>query len=166
MTDVQQPMTFPRIIFGGFSAGFLATITFHQVTLWILWLVGFAPFKPYVFTAVPPLGMPAVISLAFWGGVWGILLSMLLHKLSPRAYWVKAFLFGAVFPSLVALLIVLPLKGKPLGGGWHWTLLATAFLINGAWGFGTAAIFSLLVSKDSQTDEASTECVDEVICGP
>lgn len=164
MTDVQQPMTYSRMIFGGFSAGFLSTITFHQVTLWALWLVGFAPFKPYVFTAVPPLDLPAVISLAFWGGVWGVLLTMIMNKVSPSGYWAKAFLFGAVFPSLVALLIVLPLKGKPLGGGWHPKLLATAFLINGVWGFGTAAIFRVLVSKEPRTDIETTECIDKVTC--
>ncbi len=163
MTGVHQHMTFSKMIFGGFSAGFLATITFHQVTLWVLWLIGFAPFKPYVFTAVPPLDLPAVISLAFWGGVWGIILALILNNVSPRGYWAKAFFFGAVFPSLVALLIVLPLKGKPLGGGWHLNLLATAFLINGAWGFGTAALFRALVSKDALTDKQSAECVDEVI---
>ena len=32
-----------------------------------------APFRARLMTfdAVPPLGLPAVISLAFWGGVWG-----------------------------------------------------------------------------------------------
>jgi len=34
----------------------------------------------------------------------------------------------------------LPLKGRPVGGGWHPALLITAFLINGAWGVGTALI--------------------------
>jgi hypothetical protein len=54
-----------------------------------------------------------------------------------------AFLFGAVLPSLVALLIVLPLKGHPMGGGWGLPLLVTVFLINGAWGVGTAFFLRL-----------------------
>jgi hypothetical protein len=39
---------------------------------------------------------------------------------------------------------VLPLKGQPIGGGWHAPLLLTAPLINGAWGIGTGLILSLL----------------------
>jgi hypothetical protein len=92
-----------------------------------------------------PFGLPAVFSLAFWGGVWGILFA-LIHGSFPRraGYWVTAFVFGAILPSLVALLVVLPLKGRPMGGGWHLPLLVTAFLINGAWGIGTGVILRTL----------------------
>ena len=86
-----------------------------------------------------------MFSLAFWGGIWGMVFA-LIHGSFPRrgGYWVAAFLFGALLPSLVALLIVLPLKGQPLGGGWHPPLLLTAFLVNGAWGIGTALILQAL----------------------
>lgn len=164
MKDVHEPMSISRMIFGGFSAGFFATITFHQMILWALWLAGFAPFRPYVFTAVPPLDLPAVISLAFWGGIWGIALAVILNRIRSGGYWTTAFLFGAVFPSLVALLIVLPLKGKPLGGGWHLPLLVTAFVINGAWGFGTGAFLRLFVSRGTRTDREPEACVNEVTC--
>jgi hypothetical protein len=40
--------------------------------------------------------------------------------------------------------MVLPLKGRPLGGGWHPPLLVTAFLINGAWGVGTGLMLRVL----------------------
>jgi len=65
-----------------------------------------------------------------------------LHLRFPRgsAYWVAAFLFGAIFPTLVAWFIVLPLKGMPVGNGWQPAGMATGFLVNGAWGLGTAFI--------------------------
>jgi len=44
-------------------------------------------------------------------------------------------------------LVVFPLKGRPLGGGWPPPLLATAFLINGAWGLGTGWIFKTLSAR-------------------
>ena len=59
-------------------------------------------------------------------------------------YWLTTFLFGAIFPSLVALLLVLPMKGMAMGGGWHPRLLLTAFLINGVWGIGTGLILAML----------------------
>jgi hypothetical protein len=129
----------------GFIAGFFATLIFHQMTLAVLWGLGLAPFPPYSMTTTHPFSIPAVFSLSLWGGVWGIGFSWIRGRF-PRggAYWVVAFLFGAILPSLVAILVVLPLKGRPMGGGWHLHLLVTAFLINGAWGIGTGLILKAL----------------------
>lgn len=135
----------PARLVAGFMAGFLATLIFHQLTLALLWTVKLAPFAPFSMAATWPLGVPAVFSLAFWGGVWGILFALIADRFPARAgYWLVAFLFGGIFPSLVALVIVLPLKGRPMGGGWHPALLLTAFLINGAWGVGTGWFLKLL----------------------
>jgi hypothetical protein len=129
----------------GFIAGFLATLIFHQVIVALLWWAGVAPFGPFSMAATQPFGVPAVISLAFWGGVWGILFGLIDNGF-PRGsgYWLTAFLFGAILPTLVALLVVLPLKGQPIGGGWQPALLVTAFLINGVWGVGTGLILKAL----------------------
>jgi hypothetical protein len=129
----------------GFIAGFFGTLIFHQLALAVLWGLGMAPFPPYSMISTHPFSIPAVFSLSFWGGVWGILFA-LIHSLFPGrgAYWVVAFLFGAILPSLVALMVVLPLKGRPMGGGWHLSLLLTAFLVNGAWGIGTGLILKAL----------------------
>jgi len=125
-----------RVLFS-FIAGFLATLIFHQLTLAVLWAAGIAPSRPFSMEATQPFGVPAVLSLAFWGGVWGIIYGLIDGSFPRRGYWVMAFLFGAILPSLVAFVIVLPLKGRPMGGGWHPPLLLTAFLLNGAWGIGT-----------------------------
>jgi len=145
MADTLIPANFSARLAFGFIAGFLATLIFHQLTLALLWAAGVAPFGPFPMAATQPFGVPAVFSLAFWGGVWGILFALIEGKFPRRSgYWVAAFLFGAILPSLVALLIVLPLKGRPMGGGWHLPLLLTAFLINGAWGVGTGLLLKTL----------------------
>ena len=142
----------PVRLFFGFVAGFLATLIFHQLTLSVLWAVKVAPFAPFSMAATKPFGMPAVFSLSFWGGIWGISFALLDRRFPLRfGYWLTAFLFGAIFPSLVALLVVLPLKGKPLGGGWHPPLLITAFLINGAWGVGTGMILKILLHRSAKS---------------
>jgi hypothetical protein len=138
-TMVQNaPVSIKRLLLG-FAAGFLATLIFHLLTLWVLWKAGLAPFGPFAMAATKPFGVPAVFSLAFWGGIWGILFS-LVDRVFPNGsgYWPAAFVFGAVLPTVVALFVVLPLKGRPMGGNWH--LLVTALLINGAWGVGTGLI--------------------------
>jgi hypothetical protein len=149
----------------GFVAGFLATITFHQVALWVMHSAGIAPFSPYNMTAIPPWGVPAVISLSFWGGVWGIVFAWVYGMFPPRNwFWVTSFLFGALFPSLVALMIIGPLKGRMIGVGWNWQLLLTVFLINGVWGFGTAA-FLYLYEKMSVSHKLLTpKCGPGMLC--
>ncbi len=133
-----------RLLFG-FIAGYVATMIFHQHILALLWGIGFAPFAPFNMEATRPLGLPSVISLSFWGGIWGIIYILIHGNFSSGGvYWVIAFLFGAILPSLVALLVVLPLKGLPLGGGWKPQLLVTVFLVNGAWGIGTGMILKSL----------------------
>jgi hypothetical protein len=95
--------------------------------------------------ATHPFGIPAVFSLSFWGGLWGMVLASIDTRFQHGGgYWGTAFLFGAICPSLVALLVVLPIKGQPLGGGWHLPLLTTAFAVNGAWGVGSALILRTL----------------------
>ena len=138
----------PTRLFFGFVAGFFGTLIFHQLALWVLWEAGVAPFGPFPMAATKPFGVPAVFSLAFFGGLWGILFALIERRFPANAgYWATAFLFGAIFPSAVALIIVLPLKGKPMGGGWHLPLLVTAFLINGAWGIGTGIFLKLFSGR-------------------
>jgi hypothetical protein len=136
-----------RVLFG-FIAGFFATLIFHQLTVMVLWRVGIAPFAPFSTAGTQPFGAPAFLSLAFWGGLWGILF-VLVHGRFPRGsgYWLAAFIFGAILPSAVALFVVMPLKGRPMGGGWP--LLLTAFLVNGAWGVGTGLIYKLLSGRST-----------------
>jgi hypothetical protein len=144
-----------RIVFS-FIAGFLATLVFHQLTLALLWWAGVAPSAPFSMASTQPLGIPAVISLAFWGGVWGILFGLIDNRFPDGSgYWVTAFFFGAILPTLVALLVVLPLKGQPVGGGWRPALLVTAFLVNGAWGIGTGLILMALSAWFSAPRHAS-----------
>ncbi len=133
---------FTRCTFG-FIAGFLATLVFQQLTWWVLWHAGLAPFNAFSFAA-NSFGVPEVISHAVWGGIWGILFAMFCPKFpAGNGYWAAAFLFGAILPSAVGLLVVMPLKGNPVGGGWHLPRLLTAFLSNGAWGIGAGLILRM-----------------------
>jgi hypothetical protein len=95
-------------------------------------------------TPVPPLNIPAVISLAFWGGVWGILLWILIGASRDSAYWIKAIAIGALGPSLVAWFVVMPIKGLGPAGGWDPKIIIGALLLNGAWGLGVGFIMRLV----------------------
>lgn len=140
----------------GFIAGFISTLIFHQLTLGLLWETGLAPSAPFSLVATHPFGLPALLSLAFWGGVWGIVFALSERNFARGGgYWVAAFLFGAILPSLVALLVVLPLKGRPMGAGWQAHVWLTAFLVNGAWGIGTGIFLRALLAKTTWVHHAT-----------
>lgn len=123
-----------------FLAGFLATLVFHQPVLWLLHQMHVTPGVPYVMTAVPPFGVPKVISLAFWGGVWGIAMIYAIARARGAAYWLVAAVFGAVLPTLVGNLVIAPLRGKPMGSG---SAILIGFAVNAAWGLGTALFYRM-----------------------
>ena len=132
-----------------FIAGFVSTLVFHQGLLWLLYVAGVSPRAPWDMTAVPPLRVPAVVSLAFWGGVWGIALWVLVRHSSGSAYWAKALVIGALGPSLVAWFVVMPLKGMGPAGGWNPKIIVGALLLNGVWGLGVALLMRLLSPRPS-----------------
>jgi hypothetical protein len=148
MTDVRHKetgMTARRLLLA-FVAGFLATLLAHQPMLWLLKLAGITERTPYAMQGVPPFGVPAVISLAFWGGVWGVIMIPLIARVrGEAAYWLTAALFGAIFPTLVAVAVVAPLKGAPMKGGPAMLLMGLA--VNAAWGLGTAFFFRALAKQ-------------------
>ncbi len=132
-----------RRVILGFIAGFLATLIFHQIALALLHAAGMTPRGAWSMQPVPPFGVPSVISLSFWGGVWGIIMMPVIDRQRGAAYWIWAIVFGAVLPTLVAWFLVAPLKHQPMAGGWKPRALMLGPVVNGAWGFGTALIYRL-----------------------
>ncbi|MDB5862506.1 MAG: hypothetical protein JWO70_312 [Betaproteobacteria bacterium] len=135
---------YARKLVMGFVAGFIAVLLFHQPMLSVLAQAGFVKAGIYSMAPVGPLHVPQVISLSFWGGVWGVLFAAVEHRFPRGAlYWVAALAFGAILPTLVAWFVVAPMKGLPMAGGWQANRMMTGLIINGAWGLGTALLFSL-----------------------
>ena len=129
--------TTPRWLLIGFIAGFIAVIVFHQGALGALHASGLAPRPPYSFAATKPFGVPQLWSIAFWGGVWGVILAAALARLTGARLIVAATIFGAIFPTLVAWFLVAPLKGQPMAAGWAPAAMMIGPIVNAAWGLGT-----------------------------
>lgn len=130
----------------GFVAAFLATLVFHQIGVEICHLIGLTPNTPYNTAGVPPFGVPQVISLAFWGGVWGFVfvLAEPVFDRFPGGYWVGAIVFGAIFPTVFSWIVVAPLKHLPLGYGFRFPGLLVGPIVNGLWGLGTGLFLGLM----------------------
>lgn len=124
-------------------AGFVSTLVFHQGLLELLHLAGAVPFPAWNMAPVPPLHVPSVLSLAFWGGLWGIALWAMIRRQQGRRRWLWGTILGALLPSIVAWFVVLPMKGMPMAGGFDPKLILGALLLNGAWGLGVVGLMKL-----------------------
>jgi len=131
-----------------FIAGFLAVPFFHQPVLGLLHAYGVVPFAPFNLSATAPLGVPAWISAAFWGGVWGVAMLWLLRWQPGQPQpWLKGLLFGGIALTTVALLVVLPLKGHGFDPAQLPGRFLIGFLVNGAWGLGTLVFARSLLTR-------------------
>ena len=89
----------------GFLAAVISVLTFHQGMWAFLHLFGLMP-PPYPMRGVPPFGVPLIIDLCFWGGVWGAAFGLVLPRLSGKyPLWVSGLGLG-IAAALVGLFIV------------------------------------------------------------
>ena len=130
-----------------FLAGFLGVIVFHQVTVALLNAAGILqPSIPvWSLDPVPPFSVPTIISKAFWGGVWALVLNQVLARTEGAAFWGGWIALGAIALPLVAIFVVPPLKGMPIP---HFMDRFPLYaLINAMWGLGTAVFLKLFGLK-------------------
>ena len=138
-----------------FIAGALAVPLFHQSVLAILHATKWVERGAFAMTPTQPFGIPQVISLSFWGGVWGLLLGLLMDRVNSARDWLLALVFGMIAPTLVAGLVVAPLKGQHITTDGH--MIITGLLINGAWGLGTAVVYKALTALMGERESQATE---------
>ena len=133
-----------RLVVVGFVAGAIGVLVFHQAVILLMYMPGLLPAAPYSMRATAPFGVPQVLSSAFWGGLWGMVLVWLMATLrAADRLWV-AVLFGGVLPTLVGIFVVTPLKGGDPAARLQFAMLLRGFLINGAWGLGTALTYRVI----------------------
>ncbi|TAJ36998.1 MAG: hypothetical protein EPO55_20020 [Reyranella sp.] len=133
-----------RTAIAGFIAGSVSVLVFHQFGFFIANELGLLKVQLYNMRPVPPLGVPTIVSLAFWGGVWGIVGSFIVLRL-PAAVdgplgWI---LFAGIVVTLVNWFVVLPIKGQPIGGGFRMPGMVVVPLVYTFWGVGVWLIFGL-----------------------
>src|SRR5262249_42011549 len=127
-----------------FIAGFIATLVFHQCVIEAFHVLGVFKSAPWNMAPVPPFGVPAVLSLSFWGGIWGIALWPALRIAVGSAYWIRAIVLGAIGPTAVYILVVQPLKAHAFAPTFDPKLIVGGLIVNGVWGFGLALLMKWL----------------------
>jgi hypothetical protein len=90
--------------------------------------------------AVPPLGVPQLASIAFWGGVWGIVIAAILAARPGWPPMLVGLLVGAIGCVLVGFTVVAALRGQPLMAAFDMNRWWRSVLINGAFGWGVGVL--------------------------
>jgi hypothetical protein len=134
-----------RTVIAGFIAGAVSVLVFHQFGFFVANELGLLKAQLYNMRPVPPLGVPTIISSAFWGGLWGIagayVVPRLPSVLNGPLGWI---LFAGIIVTLVNWFIVLPIKGSPIGGGFRMPNVVVVPLVYAFWGLGMWVVFGLV----------------------
>ena len=126
-----------------FAAGFISVMIFQMGCWALLYALGAIPSPPFSYNPTKPLGVPQIWSWAFWGGVWGVVFGVA-ERWFPKGpmYYLAAFAFGAVAPTLALWFIVFPLKGMPLAAGWKPVPMLIHVLMHGVFGLGVGVLLT------------------------
>lgn len=125
-----------------FLAGFFSTLFFHQGVIAIFGMFEDIPFKAYNLSPTKPLGVPSVVSLAFFAGLWGVIIWSIVRHKSQKSKLIGCVILGAILPTLVAFAVVMPLKGIAI----KWNYIPFGLLLNGIWGLGLWVLMYLMNS--------------------
>jgi hypothetical protein len=140
--------TVSKIWLIGFIVGVCAMMAFHQGTLHILHhhaakvpmltdFIGRFP-RAYDFTPLRSNGVPLLVVLGVWGGVWGIIIATLVRLTRLASSDLPlGLLFGAFAITFVETTELPALLGLPRLPSGNEQAILRAALLNGAFGFGT-----------------------------
>lgn len=131
-----------KAVFLGCIAGAISILVFHQTTLQIFFWLGLAPQAAFRVAVVPPFNAPMVVSITFWGAVYGGLFGLLAPRLATPNV-VKALVAG-LFAVLMGWFVVRPLAGHPIAFGWQTAPMLRSAAACFMWGIGVTLILPLL----------------------
>jgi hypothetical protein len=138
----------------GVLTAVISVLVFHQgmwALLHYLQLPGLGMPAPYPTDPIPPFGVPRIVNLCFWGGLWGAAFGAVWRG-RPATYWWGGLLLG-VAAAATGLIIVAGIKGLPIGGGWQLNSWIRSLLINGFWGLGVGLLLTALSGQAVRRNE-------------
>jgi hypothetical protein len=144
-----MPASIPARAALGFIAAALSVLTFHQG---MILLLHFTPIPglqiaawPYSFNPIAPFGVPQILNLCFWGGLYGLVFGLIHPRLRPPM-WLNGLLLGLCAVT-VGFFVVPLIKGTPIAGNWVLFNWIRSILINGFFGIGVGIIYPILAGK-------------------
>ena len=134
-----------------FLAGFLSTLVFHQGAAHLGYVMGVLPNAAYNLAPTAPWGVPSILSIAFFGGIWGMIIWRIVRRFQGSMVWILSFILGGFMLTSIFVTVVAPLKQiEP-----SIMSFTIGFVLNGVWGLGNA-FFIKLFKGDGQPLAEST----------
>jgi hypothetical protein len=139
----------------GFVAAALSVLIAHESIVQILNILGRVQRQGWTLTPpVPPFGVPYLVNLIFWGGLWGILFAYIHPLLPGRMMWLKGLIYGLIIVVLGGWIAVPLIKGQmfgipnqPLFAGFDVQRMLNSALIVGGYGLGLGIIYGLIARE-------------------
>jgi hypothetical protein len=129
-----------------FIAGFVCVLTFHRLVGLLLAAAGLLPasYDPWPMQPVPPFGVPQIASLAFWGGLWAMLIGFaFVGRAHGPGYWLGWTLACGILPPLGSIYLVPLIKGLPVASLSELPFrFAVSSFFNGSWGLSIALLLA------------------------
>jgi hypothetical protein len=132
-------------VFLGSAAGALSVLLFHQTTLQLFFWIGWAPHAAFRVALVPPFNAPLVVSITFWGAVYGGVFGALL-PMFRAPLWLKGMVAGLCAMG-VAWFVFLPMMGHDAAFGWQTWPMLRSFVAYQMWGLGLSLVLPLLLPR-------------------
>jgi hypothetical protein len=136
----------PTNLFLSCIAGGISVLVFHQTLLQLFFWTGLAPQAAFRVGVVAPFNAPMVVSITFWGAVYGGVFGWCSPWL-PRLGVFKALLAG-LFALLMSWFVVRPLAGHPIAFGWLVAPMLRSAAACLMWGIGIVLILPLLLPRE------------------
>jgi hypothetical protein len=133
-------------IYLGCIAGAVSVLVFHQTTLQLFFWCGLAAQAAFRVAVVLPFHAPMVVSITFWGAIYGGVFGWLTPRL-PRLALARALLAG-LFALLMGWFVVRPLAGHPVAFGWQVAPMLRSAAACMMWGIGVTLILPLLLPRE------------------
>ena len=134
--------TLPTRVFLGCVAGAASMLLFHQMALQIFFWLGLTQQAAFRVGRVPPFHMPVVVSITFWGAVYGGIFGLLVPRLRGPI-WLNGLLLG-LCAMLIGWFVFLPLKDQPIAFGWQAWPMLRSLIAYALWGLGIGVILPLM----------------------
>ena len=132
---------FSTRLFLGLVAGALAMLLCHQTSLQLLYWCGLIQHPAFRLASVPPFNVPMIVSVTFWGALFGAILNML--PTLPARVSVRG-LVNSLFAILMVWFFVRPIAGHGVAFGWNPHAMAASAFAGLCWGYGVAVIQPVL----------------------
>lgn len=131
----------------GFLAGVIATLTVHEALKCVMVDAGFLQATPWDMSPSTLFGLPKIVGLSLWGGVWGSILAMIFGNVPTGSMTIRGALFGIIGPALLGAFLWIPLiNGQPPFYDGEPTKIIGVLVILAGFGSVTAWLYGFFTS--------------------